>query len=268
MGAMARPGTRISVIGGGLLGLEAAYGLRKSGAEVTLVHLMDRLMERQLDARAAAMLKRAVERLGITVLTSAESARIEGDDHVEALVLTDGRKIQADIVVFAVGIAPNVALARDAGVETARGILVDDGLESSVRAFTPSANAPSIAASVTAWSSRLTSRRACWRGGSRARTRPTREAFWPPISRFPASNVFSAGDFLGGPGTEDIIFSDPGLGAYKKLVLRDGRLAGAVLYGDTADGLWYLDLIREGTPVEPFRNDLIFGRAFARAEAA
>src|SRR5882672_2923009 len=120
MEAMVGKGTRVAVIGGGLLGLEAAYGLRKSGAEVTLVHLMDRLMERQLDARAAAMLQRAVEALGVTVLTSAESARIEGEDHVEALVLANGRRIHAEIVVFAVGIAPNVALARDAGLKTAR----------------------------------------------------------------------------------------------------------------------------------------------------
>ena len=81
-------------------------------------------------------------------------------------------------------------------------------------------------------------------------------------------NVFSAGEFLGGSGSEEIVFSDLGLGTYKKLVLRDGLLAGAVLYGDTADGLWYLELIRKGTPVESFRGDLIFGRAFAQAKAA
>jgi nitrite reductase (NADH) large subunit len=268
MGAMARPGTRIAVIGGGLLGLEAAYGLRKSGAHVTLVHLMDRLMERQLDARAAAMLKRAVEALGIVVLTSAESARIEGEDHVEALVLTDGRTIPADIVVFAVGISPNVALARDAGLETARGILVDDGLETSVPGIyaigeciehrgrcyglvEPAHEQARVLAQ------RLSDEDACYEGSVLATN-----------LKVSGVNVFSAGDFLGSPGTEDIIFSDPGFGTYKKLVLRDGRLIGAVLYGDTADGLWYLDLIRKNTPVDSFRGDLIFGRAFATAEAA
>jgi nitrite reductase (NADH) large subunit len=268
MAAKAQKGARIAVIGGGLLGLEAAYGLRKSGADVTLVHLMDRLMERQLDARAAAMLKRAVEALGVTVLTSAESARIEGEDHVEALVLTDGRKIPADIVVFAVGIVPNVALARDAGLESARGILVDDGLETSVPGIyaigeciehrgrcyglvEPAYEQARVLAR------RLADEDASYAGSTLATN-----------LKVSGVNVFSAGDFAGGPGTEEIIFSDPGFGTYKKLVLRDGRLAGAVLYGDTADGLWYLDLIRKNTSVESFRGDLIFGRAFATAEAA
>jgi len=268
MEAMAGKGTRAVVIGGGLLGLEAAYGLRKSGAEVTLVHLMDRLMERQLDARAAAMLKRAVEALGVTVLTGAESARIEGEDRVEMLVLADGRKIPTDIVVFAVGIAPNVALARDAGLKTARGILVDDGLKASVPGIYAIGECiehrgrcyglvePAYEqARVLAF--RLAGEDVSYQGSTLATN-----------LKVSGVNVFSAGDFLGSPGTEEILFSDPGLSTYKKLVLRDGRLIGAVLYGDTADGLWYLDLIRKRACVESFRGDLIFGRAFATAEAA
>jgi nitrite reductase [NAD(P)H] large subunit len=268
MNEVARPGARVAVIGGGLLGLEAAYGLNKSGAKVSLVHLMDCLMERQLDARAGAMLKRAVEALGIRVLTSSETDRIEGETKVEALVLKDGRKIATDAVVFAVGIAPNVALARDAGLRTGRGILVDDGLESS---------APGVYAigecvehrgrcyglvepvyeQACVLARRLAGERASYEGSVLATN-----------LKVSGVNVFSAGNFLGGVGTEDIVFSDPGFGAYKKLVLRDDRLTGAVLYGDTADGLWYLDLIRSGTPVDAMRGDLIFGRSFAIREAA
>ena len=125
-------GARVVVIGGGLLGLEAAYGLAKAGAQVTVVHLMDRLMERQLDQRAALMLKRAVEAKGITVLLEAETARIIGSGRVEAVELKDGSIIPADAVVVAVGIRPNIELAREAGLAVNRGILVDDNIETGV----------------------------------------------------------------------------------------------------------------------------------------
>src|SRR5881396_1030853 len=120
---------RVVVVGGGLLGLEAAYGLAKAGAPVTLVHLMDRLMERQLDAPAAELLKSLVERKGIEILLNANTARIHGKTRVESLELIDGRIIEADAVIFAAGIRPNVALARDAGLPVNRGIVVSDQLE-------------------------------------------------------------------------------------------------------------------------------------------
>src|SRR6266478_7471303 len=122
---------RVVVIGGGLLGLEAAYGLAKAGASVDLIHLMDRLMERQLDAPAAALLKSLVERKGIKILLNANTARIHGETHVEAVELVDGRRIEAEAVIFAAGIRPNVALAKEAGISVNRGILVDDHLATS-----------------------------------------------------------------------------------------------------------------------------------------
>ena len=268
MNAVARAGARVVVVGGGLLGLEAAYGLSKSGAKVTLVHLMDRLMERQLDARAAILLRRAVEALGISVLTSAETDRVEGSGRAEALVLKDGRRLAADAVVFAVGIAPNIALAREAGLRTGRGILADDGLECS----TPGTYAIGECVEhrsrcyglvepayeqARVLARRLAGERVAYEGSVLATN-----------LKVSGVNVFSSGEFLGGSGSEDIVFSDPGFGTYKKLVIRDGRLVGAVLYGDTADGLWYLDLIRSGVPIEAMRGDLIFGRAFAGREAA
>src|ERR1700684_1303017 len=120
---------RVVVVGGGLLGLEAAYGLAKAGAPVTLIHLMDRLMERQLDAPAADLLKTLVERKGIRVLLNANTARLHGATRVDGIELTDGRRIDADAVIFAAGIRPNVALARDGGIPVGRGIVVDDHLQ-------------------------------------------------------------------------------------------------------------------------------------------
>src|ERR1700684_1072297 len=120
---------RVVVVGGGLLGLEAAYGLAKAGAPVTLIHLMDRLMERQLDAPAGELLKSLVERKGIKVLLNANTARLHGATRVEGVELTDGRRIDADAVIFAAGIRPNVGLAKDAGIPVGRGIVVDDHLQ-------------------------------------------------------------------------------------------------------------------------------------------
>ena len=126
--ALAAQKKRVVVVGGGLLGLEAAYGLAKAGAPVTLVHLMDRLMERQLDAPAADLLKSLVERKGIDILLNANTARIHGETRVAGVELTDGRRIEADAVIFAAGIRPNIALAREAGIAVNRGIVVDDRL--------------------------------------------------------------------------------------------------------------------------------------------
>jgi nitrite reductase (NADH) large subunit len=268
IGAASRKGTRAVVIGGGLLGLEAAHGLARAGADVTLVHLMDRLMERQLDARAASMLRRELESRGITIMLQAETAAIEGSGRVEAVTLKDGRSLPADLVVVAVGIKPNVGLARAAGVEVDRGVLIDDYLETS----TPRIHAIGECAE--------------YRGNCYGLVEPAYEQasalaghLAGRASRYAGSvlatnlkvsgvNVFSAGDFLGAPGTEQIVFSDPGIGTYKKLVIADGRLAGAVLFGDTADGLWYFELIRSGLSIEPLRDDLMFGRAMAERLAA
>src|SRR6266700_7221715 len=122
---------RVVVVGGGLLGLEAAYGLAKAGAQVDLIHLMDRLMERQLDAPAAALLKSLVERKGIRIMLNANTARIDGGARVESVELVDGRRIEADAVIFAAGIRPNVALAKEAGISVNRGVAVDDHLATS-----------------------------------------------------------------------------------------------------------------------------------------
>jgi nitrite reductase [NAD(P)H] large subunit len=267
--ASSAAGRRVVVIGGGLLGLEAAYGLAKAGADVTVLHLMDRLMERQLDPRAALMLKRAVEAKGITVRLSAETARIVGNGRVEAVELKDGSIIPAEAVVVAVGIRANAELARSAGLAVERGIVVDDRLETGV-------------AGIHAIGECAQHRGICYglvepayeQAQVLARRLAGESVTYPGSVlatnlKVSGVNVFSAGDFLGAAaGADEIVLSDPGAGVYKKLVVAGDRLAGAVLFGDTADGLWYLDLIRSGSSVEHVRDDLVFGRALATRAAA
>ena len=260
--------SRAVVIGGGLLGIEAAYGLAKAGAKVTLVHLMDRLMERQLDARAALMLKAAVEAKGIEVLLNVATARFVGEDRVEAVELKDGRRIATDMAVVAVGIKPNAEIGAAAGLAVNRGIVIDDGLltnATDVFAIGECAEHRGVCYGLVepvndqarVLAERLSGRQTHYRGSVNATN-----------LKVSGVHVFSAGDFIGAAGTESIVFADPGLGTYRKLVVADGRLAGAVLYGDTSDAPWYLDLIRGGTAVEAFREDLIFGRALVERLAA
>lgn len=259
---------RAVVIGGGLLGLEAAYGLAKAGAPVTLVHLMDRLMERQLDAPAAALLKRLVEAKGIDVRLSASTTAIFGDGKVQGVELADGTCIAADAVIFAAGIRPNAALARSAGIAVGRGIIVDDHLATN-------------AEGVYALGECAEHRGTCYglvepayeQAKVLAETLAGRAAAYAGSVlstnlKVSGVNVFSAGDFLGGEGTEAIVLSDARQGSYKKLVIADGRLTGAILIGDTQDALWYLELIRSRTGIKAFRSALMFGRAMAERKAA
>ncbi|MGB8137636.1 MAG: FAD-dependent oxidoreductase, partial [Pseudolabrys sp.] len=256
------------VIGGGLLGLEAAYGLAKSGVEVSVVHLMDRLMERQLDSCAADMLKRAVEARGISVHLDAETLKIAGRQRAQAVVLKDGRHIEADLVVIAAGTRPNADLARTADLAIDRGIIVDDHLQTStpgIYAIGECAEHRGACYGLVEPAYEQASVLAARLAGDDTRYQGSVLATNLKVSGI---NVFSTGDFLGAPGTEAIVFSDAGLATYKKLVIANGRLIGAVLFGDTADGVWYLDLIRSGQSIETLRDDLMFGRAMAERKAA
>jgi nitrite reductase (NADH) large subunit len=268
MRAQAAPGAPVVVIGGGLLGLEAAHGLAKAGASVTLVHLMDRLMERQLDVVAADMLRRAVEARGVKVLLESETARVIGSRRAEAVELKDGRMLPADLVVVAVGVRPNTAPAADGGIAINRGIVVDDHLET---------NAPGVFAIGECAEHRGICYGLVQPGYEQADVLARRLA--GEAAHYPGSilatnlkvsgvDVFSAGDFLGSPGTESIVLHDPGVGVYRKLVIAQDRLVGAVLCGDNTDAAWYLDLIRGGRPIGASRDDLAFGRALADRQAA
>jgi nitrite reductase (NADH) large subunit len=230
---------------------------------------MDRLMERQLDARSAAMLKQAIERQGVSVHLGAQTAAIRGDRRAEAVELADGQLLPADLVVMAVGIRPNTELGASAGLNVNRGIVVDDGLQTSLAGIYAIGECAEHRGTcyglvepayeqAQALARRLAGQSGAKYAGSVLATN----------LKVSGVHVFSAGDFLGSPGTNDIVFADPGLGIYKKLVLDGDRLVGAVLYGDTTDGLWYLDLIRSGTPVKGLRDSLVFGRALAERTAA
>jgi nitrite reductase (NADH) large subunit len=262
----AKAGARAVVIGGGLLGLEAAYGLARFGVDTTLLHVMDRLMERQLDTRAASLVKTAMAQRGVRVLLEADTAAIEGEGRVEAVRLADGRLIPADLVVMAVGVRPATDLARETGLAVQRGIVVDDGLETSapgIYAVGECAEHRGIAYGLVEpayeqadiLARRLARANAIYEGSVLATSLK--------VSGVP---VFSAGDVH--DETNIIVFNDPGTGSYRKLVVRDDRLMGALLIGDVAEGPWYLDLIRSGAPVNRFRHQLMFGRSFAERLAA
>jgi nitrite reductase (NADH) large subunit len=256
---------RVVVVGGGLLGLEAAYGLAKAGSQVTLIHLMDRLMERQLDAPAGELLKSLVERKGIEVLLNANTARLHGEARVEGVELVDGRRIDADAVIFAAGIRPNVALAKQAGLSVNRGIVVGDQLQTTaadIFALGECAEHRGICYGLVEPAYEQARMLARHLAGASAAYQGSVVSTNLKVS---GVGVFSAGDFMGAAGSESIVLSDVRRGAYKKLVISDGRLAGAVLVGDTADALWYLDLIRRREPVGGIRRAMMFGRALAEA---
>ena len=259
---------RVVVIGGGLLGLEAAYGLAKAGAPVTLIHLMDRLMERQLDAPAAALLKSLVELKGIRILLDADTARFHGETCVEGVELTDGRRIDADAVIFAAGIRPSIALAKEAGIAVNRGIVVDDVMQTGapdIFALGECAEHRGICYGLVepayeqarVLARHLAGRPAAYHGSVVATN-----------LKVSGVSVFSAGDFMGADGSEAIVLNDIRHGTYKKLVISAGRLTGAVLVGDVADALWYLELIRDRKPVAGIRSQMMFGRSLALASEA
>ena len=259
---------RAVVIGGGLLGLEAAHGLSLRGMKVTVLHIMPTLMERQLDEAAGWLLKAALEARGQTILTGADTAEIYGHGKVEGVRLKDGREIPAALVVMAVGIRPNVKLARAAGLAIGRGVHVDDHL------VTSDANILAVGECVEHNGMVYGLVAPLW-----DMCRSLADALVATPSGYSGSvtstklkvsgiDVFSAGDFSGGEGCEDIVLRDASRGVYKRVVVKGDRVVGAVLYGDTQDGNWYFDLLKRQADVAEIRDALIFGQAFASGGAA
>jgi nitrite reductase (NADH) large subunit len=257
-----REGKRAVVVGGGLLGLEAANGLMKQGMDVTVVHLLDTLMEKQLDKPAAALLKASLEQRGLKFLMEAQTAAILGDDRVSGVRFADGTELEADMVVMAVGIRPNVALAQQAGIHCERGIVVNDTLQTydpAIYAVGECAQHRGECYGLVAplfEQAKVCANHLAHLGYSRYEGSVTSTKL-----KVTGIDLFSAGNFTGGEGTEEIVFQDPGAGVYKKLVIRDERIDGAVLYGDTIDGAWYFQLMREGTGIGDIRENLLFGQA-------
>jgi nitrite reductase (NADH) large subunit len=271
VGAMLRAasgGGDAVVIGGGLLGLEAAHGLSLRGMKVTVIHLMPTLMERQLDEAAGWLLKTELEARGQTILTEADTAEIFGQGKVEGVRLKDGREIPASIVVMAVGIRPNVNLARDAGLAIGRGIHVDDHL------VTSDANILAVGECVEHNGAVYGLVAPIWEmcrslaDGLVARQNGYTGSVTSTKLKVSGIDVFSAGDFSGGEGCEDIVMRDASRGVYKRVIVKEDRLVGAVLYGDIGDGNWYFDLLKRQDDISEIRDALIFGQAFASGGGA
>ncbi|MDE2075300.1 MAG: nitrite reductase large subunit NirB [Alphaproteobacteria bacterium] len=263
----ARTRKRAVVIGGGLLGLEAAWGLKQRGMSVALVHLMPTLMERQLDAPAGQLLQRDLDRRGIAFFTNGQAEEILGTDHAEGVQLADGRTVPADLVVLAIGIRPNIELAKQAGLKINRGIEVFDDLRTSDPDIFAVGECVEHRGQVFGLVAPLWDQAkvcAAQLAGDGAATFAT-QALATSL-KITGVDVFSAGALMAADEADDeITLRDDARGLYKKIVLRDGKLVGAVLYGDVADGPWYLKLMREGQDVSALRERLVFGRAFVDA---
>jgi nitrite reductase (NADH) large subunit len=253
-----------AVIGGGLLGLEAANGLSRRGMDVTVVHLLDTLMERQLDASAAALLKSSLENRGLKFRMPAKTVAILGEQRTTGLRFDDGSELQADLVVMAVGVRPNIDLARKAGLQCGRGVLVTDTMQT----FDPSIYA--VGECVQHRNSTFGLVAPLWEqarvcAAHLAEFGAARYAGSVVATQLKVTGIelYSVGDFLGGDGAESIVMRDPKRGLYKRVVIRDNKVSGAVLYGDARDGAWYSELMAEGRDITALRDKLLFGRAFA-----
>jgi nitrite reductase (NADH) large subunit len=266
----ARGERRAVVIGGGLLGLEAAWGLKRRGMSVAIVHLMSTLMERQLDATAGELLQRDLDGRGIAFFTNGQTEEILGTERAEGVLLADGREIPADLVVLAIGIRPNIDLARAVGLDVNRGVLVGDDMATSDADIYAVGeciehNGQVFGLVAPIWEQA----KVC---GARLADDQAAVYVPPPVFtslKITGIDVFSAGALAAADEADDeITLHDAKRGVYKKVVLRDDRVVGSVLYGNVVDGPWYVQLMRDKTDVSAFRDQLVFGRAFAEQAGA
>ncbi|MDP9082348.1 MAG: nitrite reductase small subunit NirD [Pseudomonadota bacterium] len=264
----AREHKRAIVVGGGLLGLEAANGLSLQGMDVTVVHLCANLMERQLDAAAAHLLQRSLEKRGIKFKLSAQTVQILGESQVTGVRFDDGAVVPADLLVMAVGIRPNIGLAKAAGVRCERGVLVDDTLltfDPSIYAVGECVQHRNTTYGLVAplWEqARVCAAHLAELGVARYRGTLTATNL-----KVTGIKVFSAGNLQHSAGSESLVFNDAKRGIYKHLLIENDQMRGAVLYGDTTDGPWYAELMREGRSIGPLRDQLLFGEHFASPSA-
>lgn len=267
--AAARAGGKAVVIGGGLLGLEAANGLLRRGMQVSVVHVTASLMNQQLDPPAADLLRASLEKRGLRILLMRQTVEIKGTDRVEAVRFESGEEIEADLVVMAAGVRPNVELAKGAGLHCERAIVVDDTLQT----YDPRVYAvgecvqhrrATFGLVAPIWDqARVAAAHLAGAGHRRYVQQATATKL-----KVTGVDLYSAGDIVGGEGSEDLVLRDRRGGVYKRLVVAGNRLTGAVLYGDVADGPWYFDLIQQRTDISSIRDQLLFGRASIDAAAA
>ncbi|SEO90281.1 nitrite reductase large subunit NirB [Aquisalimonas asiatica] len=251
------------VIGGGLLGLEAAYGLMQQGMEVTVVHLMPWLMERQLDETAGRYLQQSLEERGMRFRMEAQTSEIVGDENgIETVRFKDGSEEAADLVVMAVGIKPNKELAEKAGLYCERGVVVSDTMQT----FDPSVYAVGECVQHRGTCYGLVAplfeqAKVCANHLAGYGFRLYEGSVTSTKLKVTGVDLFSAGEFQDDERVENIVYQDPHAGVYKKVCVKDDRIVGTVLYGDTGDGTWYFQLLKDGTSVADFRDSLLFGQA-------
>ncbi len=254
------------VLGGGLLGLEAANGLAFRGMDVTVIHTNEVLLNRQMDRQAGKMLQTELEQRGLKFKMAAKTQALLGDEngHIQAVRFEDGSQLDCDLFILAIGVRPNMTLAQEAGIYCERGIVVNDTLQSydpgiyavgeciQHRGDTFGLVAP-LFEQAKGCANHLSAH-----GAAEYITLPTATKL-----KVTGINLFSIGDFQGDENSESIHFIDPALGIYKKLVIKTNKLIGAVLYGDTADGSWYQELLEKEENISDIRDGLIFGKAYA-----
>ena len=254
---------KAAVISGGLLGLEAAAGLQARGMDVTVLHLMPTLMERHVDPAAGYLLQRALEERGIKVITKANTKAILGENRVEGVELADGAVIPATLVVMAAGIRPNASLAKRARLDVNRGILVDAGMRTSDTDILAIGECAEVGGHVYGLvaplyeMARVAAAQLCGDGtvGFVHNDTPTK-------LKVTGIDLFSLGDFADGDDRQEIVLRDAAAGVYKRLMIRDDRIIGAVLFGEISDGAWFNDLKKKEVDIAEMRDTLIFGQAY------
>ncbi|MGZ5011092.1 MAG: NAD(P)/FAD-dependent oxidoreductase [Methylobacter sp.] len=256
------------VLGGGLLGLEAANGLVSRGMDVTVIHNHEFLLNRQMDRPAAKILQTELEQRGLKFKMAAKLKQLLGDEnkHITAVSFEDGSRLECDLFVTAIGVRPNMALAQRAGIYCQRGIVVNDTLQSydpSVYAVGECIQHRGSTFGLVAplfEQAKVCANHLSAHGAAEYVSLPAATKL-----KVTGINLFSVGDFQGDENSESICFTDPALGIYKKLVIKAGKLIGAVLYGDTADGSWYQQLLEQEDNISGIRDALVFGQAYAGA---
>ncbi len=256
------------VIGGGLLGLEAANGLIKQGMNVSVIHRNNVLMSQQLDKEAADLLRSKLEQSGMNFLLDHHAEALLGEKRVEKVRFRDGSEVKADLVVMAVGVRPNIALAQASGIQCDRGILVDDNLQTlsagiyavgecvQHRDKTFGLVAPLFEQAKVLANHLVNDGIASFKSGATSTQ-----------LKVTGINLFSAGDFIGDDTAESMVYKDFARHIYKKLVIKDNKIIGIVLYGDTNDGLWYFSLLKERQNISDIRENILFGQHQIETEA-
>ncbi|MEO1919773.1 MAG: nitrite reductase large subunit NirB [Paracoccaceae bacterium] len=261
-----KPNSNAVIIGGGLLGLEAAAALNAQGMKVTVLHLMGHLMERQLDPAAGYLLQKELERRGINVVCKAHTKAILGHEHVDAVLMENGTTHGADIVVMAAGIRPETRIATEAALRVERGIVVDDAMVTTDPDILALGECVEHDGTVYGLVAPLFDMAKVL---ARTLVDETAKFVAPSVStklKVTGVDLFSVGELAEGDDREEIVFRDPGRGIYKRLILQDDRIVGTVMYGDTTDSSWFFSKIKANEDISEIRDTLIFGPAFQGGE--